>query len=81
MLAVTGARAADGTIRLAATGLAGTGARLRSAEAAAGDIEAAGKAAVEDVTLADDALASSWYRQQTLPVLVRRVLTQLEESA
>ena len=81
VLAVTGARAADGTIRLAATGLAGTGARLRSAEAAAGDIEAAGKAAVEDVTLADDALASSWYRQQTLPVLVRRVLTQLEESA
>lgn len=81
VLAVTGARAADGTIRLAATGLAGTGARLRSAEAAAGDIEAAGKAAVGDVTLADDALASSWYRQQTLPVLVRRVLTQLEESA
>lgn len=81
VLAVTGARAADGTIRLAATGLAGTGARLRSAEAAAGDIEAAGKAAVEDVTLADDALASSWYRQQTLPVLVRRVLTQLEESS
>ena len=47
----------------------------------AGDIEAAGTAAVGDVTLADDALASAWYREQTLPVLVRRVLTQLEESA
>ena len=30
---------------------------------------------------ADDALASAWYREQTLPVLVRRALTQLEESA
>jgi len=28
----------------------------------------------------DDALASAWYREQTLPVLVRRALTRLEES-
>ena len=81
MLAVTGARAADGTTRLAATGVAGPGARLRSAEALASDPSAAGAAAVGDVTFADDALASAWYREQTLPVLVRRVLTQLEESA
>jgi len=81
VLAVTGVRAVDGTIRLAATGLAGPGARLRSAEAVASDIEAAGNAAVGDVSFADDALASAWYREQTLPVLVRRVLTQLEESA
>lgn len=81
VLAVTGTRSGDGTIRLAATGLAGTGARLRSAEAAAADIAAAGAAAVGDVSFADDALASAWYREQTLPVLVRRVLTQLEESA
>lgn len=81
VLAVTGTRGSDGTIRLAATGLAGTGARLRSAEAAAADIEAAGAAAIADVSFADDALASAWYREQTLPVLVRRVLTQLEESA
>ena len=81
VLAVTGVRAADGTIRLAATGLAGTGARLRSSEAIASDIEAAGNAAAADVSFADDALASAWYREQTLPVLVRRVLTQLEESA
>ena len=45
------------------------------------DPAAAGAAAVGDVTFADDALASAWYREQTLPVLVRRVLTQLEESA
>ncbi len=81
VLAVSGARSADGTIRLAATGVASPGARLRSAEAAASDPDAAGAAAVGDVTFADDALASAWYREQTLPVLVRRVLTQLEESA
>ena len=81
VLAVSGARGADGTVRLAATGVAGPGARLRSAEAAAADPEAAGAAAVSDVTFADDALASAWYREQTLPVLVRRVLSHLEESA
>ncbi len=81
VLAVTGVRSADGTIRLAATGLAGPGARLRTAEALASDGAAAGAAAVGDVTFADDALASAWYREQILPVLVRRVLNQLEESA
>ncbi len=81
VLAVTGVRDADGSTRLAATGVAGPGARLRSAEALASDPEAAGAAAVGDVTFADDALASAWYREQTLPVLVRRVLTQLEESS
>ena len=81
VLAVTGVRDADGTTRLAATGVAGPGTRLRSAEALAADPEAAGAAAVGDVTFADDALASAWYRGQTLPVLVRRVLTQLEESS
>lgn len=81
VLAVSGARSADGTIRLAVTGVAGPGARLRSAEAAASDPTTAGAAAVGDVTFADDALASAWYREQTLPVLVRRVLHQLEESA
>ena len=34
-----------------------------------------------EVALGDDALASAWYRAQTLPVLVRRVLTQLEEAS
>ena len=81
VLAVSGCRAADGTIRLAATGLAGHGARLRSAEAHASDLAAAGVAALDDVAFADDAVASSWYRTKTLPVLVRRVLAKLEESA
>ena len=81
VLAVSGARTAGGEVRLAATGVAGPGSRLPSAEAKASDPEAAGAAAVADVGFADDTLASAWYREQTLPVLVRRVLTQLQESA
>jgi CO/xanthine dehydrogenase FAD-binding subunit len=81
VLAVSGARGADGSLRLAATGLAGHGWRLRRAEAAASDPQAAGAAAVDDVRLGDDALASAWYRGRTLPVLVRRVLSDLEEQA
>jgi CO/xanthine dehydrogenase FAD-binding subunit len=80
-LAVSGVRSADGTIRLAATGAGGWGTRLPSAEAAASDPDAAGQAALTDVTPHDDALASAWYRTKVLPVLVRRVLTELKESA
>ena len=76
-LAVSAARLADGTIRLAATGAGSAGVRLLSAEAAAADPEAAGAAALQDVNLHDDALASAWYREQALPVLVRRALAQL----
>ena len=53
--------------------------RLPSAEAKASDPGAAADAAAADVTFADDALASAWYRKRILPVLVRRALTQLEE--
>jgi carbon-monoxide dehydrogenase medium subunit len=74
-LSVSGARAADGTIRLAATGAGSHGQRLPSAEA--GDAEAA----VNDVAPHDDALASAWYRTKVLPVLARRVLDELKESA
>jgi CO/xanthine dehydrogenase FAD-binding subunit len=81
VLAVTGVRTAGGETRLAATGVAGHGTRLRSAEAAAGDPEAAGKAALADVTLGDDALASAWYRERALAVLVRRCLAKLGEAA
>ena len=80
-LAVSGARAHDGTLRLAATGGGSWGARLPSAEAAAGDPAAAGQAALNDVNPHDDALASAWYRTKVLPVLVRRVLAELKESA
>jgi carbon-monoxide dehydrogenase medium subunit len=74
-LSVSGARAADGTIRLAATGAGSHGQRLPSAEG--GDAEAA----LKDVSPHDDALASAWYRSKVLPVLVRRVLDELKESA
>jgi aerobic carbon-monoxide dehydrogenase medium subunit len=79
-LAVSAARAADGTVRVALTGAASHGLRLPSAEAKADDPEAAGAAGTADVTFADDALASAWYRERTLPVLVRRALTQLGEA-
>ena len=78
-LAVSAARGEDGTVRLAASGVAGHAVRLPSAEAKASDPGAAAEAAVGDVTFADDALASAWYRKRILPVLVRRALTQLEE--
>ena len=44
---------------------------------AGGDAEAAAARALDDVTPQDDALASAWYRAKTLPVLVRRALTDL----
>ena len=45
------------------------------------DPAAAAEAATADAKFADDALASAWYRERTLPVLVRRALTQLQEDA
>ena len=78
-LAVSAARGGDGTVRLAVSGVTGPAVRLPSAEAKASDPGAAADAAAAEVTFADDALASAWYRNRTLPVLVRRALTQLEE--
>jgi len=80
-LAVSAARAAEGTMRLAVTGAGSHGQRLPSAESKASDPAAAGEAALADVTPRDDALASAWYRSKTLPVLVRRALAQLEEAS
>jgi CO/xanthine dehydrogenase FAD-binding subunit len=73
-LAVSGARTADGSVRLGVTGAGSHGQRLASAEG--GDADAA----LNDVTPHDDALASAWYRAKVLPVLVRRVLSDLKES-
>ncbi len=78
-MAVSAARAGDGTIRIAVTGAGSHGQRLPSAEAKADDPAAAGDAALADVQPHDDALASAWYRRRTLPVLVRRALTRLKE--
>jgi aerobic carbon-monoxide dehydrogenase medium subunit len=80
VLAVSAVRAASGEIRLAVTGSPAP-TRLRSAERVADDPAAAGDAALADASFEDDALASAWYRTKTLPVLVRRALTKLEESA
>jgi CO/xanthine dehydrogenase FAD-binding subunit len=76
-MAVSAAKLADGSVRLAATGAGWWGVRLPSAEAAAADPEKAGAAALNDVQLHDDALASAWYREQALPVLVKRALARL----
>jgi CO/xanthine dehydrogenase FAD-binding subunit len=76
-LAVSAAKLADGMIRLAATGAGSWGVRLPSAEAAASDPDKAGAAALNDVQLHDDALASAWYREQALPVLVKHALARL----
>ncbi len=80
-LAVSAARADDGTVRIAATGMGSHGVRLTSAEKHADDLQKAGDESVADVTPIDDALASAWYREQMLPVLVRRALTDLQETA
>ncbi|MDQ3671296.1 MAG: FAD binding domain-containing protein [Actinomycetota bacterium] len=80
-LTVCVARSTDGTTRIAVAGVDGPAVRLPSAEAKAGDPAAAGKAALADVTFADDALASAWYRERTLPVLIGRALGDLREDA
>jgi len=80
-LTVCTARMADGTTRIAVAGVDGPAVRLPSAEAKADDPAAASAAAAQDVTFADDALASAWYRERTLPVLIGRALGDLQEDA
>lgn len=80
-LTVCIARSGDGTTRIAVAGVDGPAVRLPSAEAKADDPAAAGKAALADVSFADDALASTWYRERTLPVLIGRALGDLQEDA
>lgn len=79
ILAVCGAKGAAGT-RLAVSGAGPHGLRLTSVEkalAAGSDARAAAARALDDADPTDDALASAWYRRQTLPVLVTRVLNDL----
>ncbi len=80
-LAVSAARLADGSTRVAVTGAGWHGVRLPSAEAKAADPVAAGAAATADVSPHDDALASAWYRTKIIPVLVSRALTELQGAA
>jgi len=79
ILAVCAART-GGQVRVAASGAGPRAVRLRSVEQAyteTGDPAAAAARVLEDATPHDDALASAWYRGKTLPVLVRRALTEL----
>src|SRR5262249_50713744 len=80
-MAASAVRHGDGQIAIAATGAGSWGVGLPPAGAAAAAREAAGEAALADVSLHDDALASAWYRGKALPVLVRRALVQLEGTA
>lgn len=45
------------------------------------DPGAAGIAALQDVELTDDTVASAWYRERTLPLLVKQVLGELKEAS
>ncbi|HEX5898480.1 MAG TPA: FAD binding domain-containing protein [Solirubrobacteraceae bacterium] len=69
-----------GELRVAVSGAGPTAVRSRAVESALADGADAATAAervLDDVTPHDDALASSWYRGRTLPVLVRRALDDL----
>jgi CO/xanthine dehydrogenase FAD-binding subunit len=72
-----------GTVRLAAGGVADTAVRLGSVEAALAEgesLETAAQRATADTAPQDDALASAWYRSEILPVLITRVLQQVQEA-
>jgi CO/xanthine dehydrogenase FAD-binding subunit len=72
---------ADGSLRIAAGGVAPTAVRLTAVEGALADGAArreAAASAIEGVDPPDDALASGWYRRQVLPTLVTRALEQLQ---
>ena len=80
MLAVTAVRGADG-VRVAASGVGdrargACAASSRRSPAAPRPADAAAHAA-EGLDLPTDALASAWYREQMLPLLVQRALGQL----
>ena len=77
--AACAAETADG-VRIGITGAGPQGVRATSAEEALarGDSTAdAAQKALEDAELRDDALASAWYRQRLLPVIVQRALDDL----
>jgi CO/xanthine dehydrogenase FAD-binding subunit len=79
IMRVCAARIGD-ELRVAVSGAAPTAVRSRAVEQAladGADSAAAAERVLDDVTPDDDALASSWYRSRTLPVLVRRALDDL----
>jgi len=79
MLAVSAVTGADG-VRVAASGVGPVARRLHGVEkalAGGASAEDAAGHATEGLDLPTDALASAWYREQMLPLLVRRALGQL----
>lgn len=71
----------DGTVRIAAAGVAPYAVRLTSVEeslAGGASPSDAAAHATDGVQPQDDALASAWYRGEVLPVLVTRVIEQLQ---
>ena len=79
-LAVAATASSSGSdLRVAVVGAGPYAVRLRSVEA--GGLNGDPAAALDHVELQDDALASAWYRQRMLPVLVRRVLGELKGAS
>ena len=79
MLAVTAVKGSGG-VRVAASGVGQRSQRLsgvESAVAAGASASEAAAHAAEGLDLPTDALASAWYREQMLPLLVQRALGQL----
>ena len=80
IVAVCAAETSAG-LRVGLSGAGPSGVRARSVEdalAAGASTQAAAQKALDDAQLQDDALASAWYRQRLLPVLVQRALDDLE---
>jgi CO/xanthine dehydrogenase FAD-binding subunit len=79
ILAVCAAETSAG-LRIGLSGAGRSGLRARSVETAlAGGAEAeeASQKVLDDAQPQDDALASAWYRQRLLPILVQRALADL----
>jgi CO/xanthine dehydrogenase FAD-binding subunit len=80
VMSVACVEASDG-VRVAAGGVAPRAVRLEAVERALAGGASAGEAAAaagEGIDPPDDAVATSWYRREVLPVLVRRALQQLQ---
>jgi CO/xanthine dehydrogenase FAD-binding subunit len=78
ILAVACAETPDG-VRIAAAGAGSRARRLTFAEDAfrSGEAKAAAASAGNGIAFQDDALASAWYREKMLPILVERALGEL----
>ena len=79
ILAVCAAETSAG-LRVGLSGAGPNGLRARSVEAAlagGASAEEASQKVLDDAQTHDDALASAWYRQRLLPILVQRALDDL----